>query len=118
MQLPAWKLAKLLQRLGGFKREQKLAQLVGHGGRHPFGGSILPKLLQPFVAKADKLHAVPGSCYFFSMYGLTVHVKPTIGKSSPKSLEGWGRGNPSHLPKLRGMRAQLASIIRNVGCRF
>jgi hypothetical protein len=48
--------AKLLQRLRGFKSEQKFAQLVCHGGRHALDAAILPELPQPFVTKADKLH--------------------------------------------------------------
>src|ERR1019366_6558166 len=37
----------------------KLAQLVGHRGRHPFGISVLMKLPEPFVTKPDKLHVIP-----------------------------------------------------------
>jgi hypothetical protein len=44
MQLPAGKPAELLQHLGGFEGEQKLAQLVGHRGRHPLGVSVLVEL--------------------------------------------------------------------------
>jgi hypothetical protein len=43
MQLPAGKPTELLQRLGGFEGKQKLAQLVGHCGRHRFGVSVLMK---------------------------------------------------------------------------
>src|ERR1022692_1143453 len=44
MQLPAWKPAELLQRLGGFESEQKLAQLVSHRGRHPLGVPVFVEL--------------------------------------------------------------------------
>src|SRR5258706_15642094 len=77
MQLPTGKPAKLLQRLCGFEGEQKLAQLVGHRGRHSLGLSVLVELLEPFVAKADKLHVVLVGAAFI-VYGLTVHVKPFI----------------------------------------
>jgi hypothetical protein len=41
VQLPAGKPTELFQRLGGFEGEQKLAQLVGHRGRHRLGVSVL-----------------------------------------------------------------------------
>src|ERR1700693_5273196 len=44
MQSPSGKAAKLLQRLGGFEGEQKLAQLIGHRGRHALGASLLVEL--------------------------------------------------------------------------
>ena len=58
MQLPARKPSELLRRRGGFKGEQKLAQLVGHRGRHTLGVPIFMKLLEPFMAKADKVHLI------------------------------------------------------------
>src|SRR5271170_3706081 len=71
MQLPAGKPAKLLPRLGGFEGKQKLAQLVGHRGRHALGASVLVELPQPFVAKADKLHVV-----LVAAHSLVCTVKP------------------------------------------
>jgi hypothetical protein len=59
MQLPAGKPAELLQRLGGFEGEQKLAQLVGHRGRHRLGVSVLMEVPYAFVTKANKLHVIP-----------------------------------------------------------
>ena len=44
MQLPARKQAELLQRRRGFEREKKLAQLVSHLGRNPFGVSVFVEL--------------------------------------------------------------------------
>ncbi len=41
MQPPAGKPTELLQRRGGFEREKKFAQLVGHHGRNPLGVSVL-----------------------------------------------------------------------------
>jgi len=58
MQLPARKPSELLQCLGGFEGERKLAQLVGHRGRHPPGVPVFVKLPQPLMAKADKLPVV------------------------------------------------------------
>ncbi len=59
MQLPAWKPAELFQRRRRFEREQKLAQLVSHRGRHTFGVPVFVEVPQPFVAKTDKLHVNP-----------------------------------------------------------
>ncbi len=57
--------------------KQKLAQLVVHRGRDPFGVAVFVELSEPFVAKADELHDS-------SMYGYTVHVKSFCG--SPTGL--------------------------------
>ncbi len=67
-------------RIGGsFESEQKLAQLVGHGGRHPLGVVIRVELPQPLMAKPNKLHFRNGhiraSLHDCSMYGYSVHVK-------------------------------------------
>jgi hypothetical protein len=43
MQFPAWKPVELLQGCRGFEREKKLAQLVSHHGRHPFGVAVFVK---------------------------------------------------------------------------
>jgi hypothetical protein len=85
VQLPSWEPAELVQRLGGFEGEQKLAQLVGHRGRHPLGVAVFMELPQPFVAKANKLHVV---LLDSSMYGYTVHVKVLEACTSTKIESG------------------------------
>jgi hypothetical protein len=44
MQLPAWKPAELLQCLGGFEGEEKLAPLDGPRGRHTLGVTVFVEL--------------------------------------------------------------------------
>jgi hypothetical protein len=78
MQLPAGKAIELLQRLGGFEGEQKLAQLVGHRERHRLGVSVFIELPQPFVAKGGQVAML--SLHYSCMYGYAVHVKRFISQ--------------------------------------
>jgi hypothetical protein len=59
MKLSAWKPAETVQRSRSFEGEQQFAQLVCHRWRYSLGVSIFVELLQPFVAKAYKLHVIP-----------------------------------------------------------
>jgi hypothetical protein len=68
MQLPAGKPAELLQRFGGFNGGNKLAQFVGHRGRHTSGVPVLVELPEPFVAKADNLHVIPSGFLRVRLY--------------------------------------------------
>src|SRR6266851_5570464 len=59
VQLPSWKPPDLVEAVSGFEGEQKLAKLVGHRWRHPFGVAVFMKLPQPFVTERAKLHFTP-----------------------------------------------------------
>src|SRR6516225_12175114 len=59
MQFPSRKPAHLVEVVSGLERKQELPQLVRSRRLHYLGASLFMELLEPFVAKAGKLHRVP-----------------------------------------------------------
>ncbi len=68
VKLPSGKPAELAEILGGFKGEQKLAQLVGHRRRHPLCLAVLIEMPKPLVAKPCQLHFTISSPQYVRLY--------------------------------------------------